>query len=310
MNLITTATLPDHVQETVTLQGRCLNARHRRSQHDRAFYELHFADSHGSAVVQIWSGNMLYDKFREIDWEELPPIELVGRVIQLDHCLRVKAEEISVVSDSHICNGAQLIPSAWVPLAAREAHAWLVQFIDTMQSPSLRTFMTGLLLDSSIGIPFIRSRASVNNHHNYPGGLLVHSVQMARMIEALAHILGLSEEERLIAQIGALLHDLGKIHTVGAKSPRPMSPSHFRHESQTLLLVAKHLNDLHQHAPREAMLLNHVLDRLASSRSSMDSKFIGEDLIRHADYLSAANHASKSMVDVMKANINWLKKYK
>jgi HD-GYP domain-containing protein (c-di-GMP phosphodiesterase class II) len=237
MNLITTATLPDHVQETVTLQGRCLNARHRRSQHDRAFYELHFADSHGSAVVQIWSGNMLYDKFREIDWEELPPIELVGRVIQLDHCLRVKAEEISVVSDSHICNGAQLIPSAWVPLAAREAHAWLVQFIDTMQSPSLRTFMTGLLLDSAIGIPFIRSRASVKNHHNYPGGLLVHSVQMARMIEAMAKILGRNKDEILIAQVGALLHDLGKVRTVGRQNPRPISPRLFRHESQTLLLV-------------------------------------------------------------------------
>ena len=301
MNLITTATLPDHVQETVTLQGRCLHARHRSSQHDRAFYELQFVDSHGSAVVQIWSGNMLYDKFREIDWEELPPIELVGRVIQLNHCLRVKAEEISVVSGSYICNGAQLIPTFWVPLAAREAHAWLVQFIDTMQSPSLRTFMTGLLLDSSIGIPFIRSRASVNNHHNYPGGLLVHSVQMARMIEAMASVLGLTYEEQLIAQIGALLHDLGKIQTVGQKNPRPLSPRLFRHESQTLILVAKHLNELQKQAPHEAMLLMHLLSRLASSKSSMDSQFIGEDLVRHADYLSAANHANKGMNDVLRA---------
>lgn len=301
MNLITTATLPDHVQETVTLQGRCLYARHRHSQHDRAFYELQFADSHGSAVVQIWSGNMLYDKFREIDWEELPPIELVGRVIQLNHCLRVKAEEISVVSGSHICNGAQLIPTIWVPLAAREAHGWLVEFIDTMQSPSLRSFLTSLLLDSAIGIPFIRSRASVNNHHNYPGGLLVHSVQMARMIEAMASVLGLTYEEQLIAQIGALLHDLGKIQTVGQKSPRPLSPRLFRHESQTLILVAKHLNELQQHAPHEAMLLMHLLGRLASSKSSMDSQFIGEDLVRYADYLSAANHANKGMNDVLRA---------
>ena len=69
MNLITTATLPDHVQETVTLQGRCLHARHRRSQHDRAFYELQFADRHGSAIVQSWSGDMLYDRFRDIACE-------------------------------------------------------------------------------------------------------------------------------------------------------------------------------------------------------------------------------------------------
>lgn len=301
MKLITTAALSSHVRETIMLQGRCLHAKHRRSQHNRAFYELLLADSDGSAIVQIWSGNTLYDRFRDIEWEALPPIELVGRVIQLNHCLRVKAEEISVVSGNHVCNGAQLIPAIWVPQAARDAHTWLVHFIDTMRPNHLRSFLTGLLLDSAIGIPFIQSRASVNYHHNYPGGLLVHSVQMAQMIDALAHILGRSEEERLIAQIGALLHDLGKIHTVGAISPRPLSPSHFRHESQTLLLVAKHLNELHQHEPRMAMLLNHVLDRLASSKSSLDSKFIGEDLIRHADYLSAANQARKGMCDVLKA---------
>lgn len=301
MKFITTAALSSHVRETVMLQGRCMMAKHRRSQHDRPYYELLLADSDGSAIVQIWSGNTLYDRFCDIEWETLPPIELVGRVIQLNHCLRVKAEEMSVFSGNHVCNEAQLVPAFWIPVAARDAHEWLVHFIDTMRSNSLRSFLTGLLLDPAIGIPFVKSRASVNNHHNYKGGLLVHSVQMAQMIEALAHILGRSEEECLIAQIGALLHDLGKIHTVGSCSPRPLSPSHFRHESQTLLLVAKHLNELHQHEPRMAMLLNHVLDRLASAKSSIESKFIGEDLIRHADYLSAANQARKGMLDVLKA---------
>jgi hypothetical protein len=73
----------------------------------------------------------------------------------------------------------------------------------------------------------------------------------------------------------------------------------FRHEAQSLLLIGPHLSKLNIEHPMLGWALTHMLDRLASAKSSIDSHFIGEDLIRHADYLSAANSVGKSLEDLV-----------
>ena len=299
MNLVTTHTLAKYVGQDVVLQCRLMGIHHRTSQYGKPYLQLKVSDGQGNAKALIWSGDPLYHQIEKLEGGQMPPVEIVGRVMQLDQHTFLKAQELSLVSAKHIVNGAQVLPRMMVPLLAHDAHQWLVTFIEKMPSESLRTFLTGIFLDPAIGFRFIRCRASENNHHRYPGGLLVHCVQMAKIIEGIGQELELTQSEILISQVGAILHDLGKIQTVGDKNPRPMPPRLFRHEVQSLILVAPHLKQLADVSPEESWLLTHILDRLISSKSSLDSHFIGEDLIRHADYLSAANQASKSLNDFM-----------
>src|SRR3546814_3404361 len=50
--------------------------------------------------------------------------------------------------------------------------------------------------------------ASAKHHHARPGGLAVHSLEVA---EDLAGHIGLSDTERDLGVAGALLHDIGKV---------------------------------------------------------------------------------------------------
>jgi len=295
MILATTQTLSSHIESSVKLQCQLTGLQHRTSQFGKPYLHLKILDSYGDTTAVVWSGNQLFNDVEKLDFKQLPTVELVGQVVQLDQYVFLKAQSVVPIFASLTGLG----PTVTVPLAAQEAYEWLMSFIDRMPSESLRELLTGMLLDPQIGCRFIHSRASDENHHCYQGGLLVHCVQIAKIVEALGRELALSQSDILITQVGALLHDLGKINTVGYSNPRPMPPKLFRHEVQSLLLIAPHLNRLADVAPAEAWAITHILDRLISSKSSFDSKFIGEDLIRYADYLSAANQVGKSLKDFM-----------
>lgn len=295
MILVTTQTLSNHIENSVTLQCQLTGLQHRLSQNDKPYLHLKVLDSYGGSTAVVWSGNQLFNDVKKMDVKQQPLVELMGRVVQLDRHVFLKAQSVVPLSASL----TDLTPAITVPLAAQEAYEWLMSFIDHMPSDTLREFLMGVLLDPQIGSRFIRSRASASNHHNYQGGLLVHCVQLAKIIKVVGKELALSQDDILITQIGALLHDLGKINTVGYSNPRPMPPQLFRHEVQSLCLISPHLNRLAEVAPAEAWAITHILDRLISSKNSFGSKFIGEDLIRYADYLSAANQVGKSLKDFM-----------
>ncbi len=299
MILANTMSLNAHIGQDICLQCRLSQQESLVSQYGKPYFRLKFEDSYGKSYGLIWPNNELYQHIHSLDPQQLPPIEVSGRVAQLNHYIYIKVADLSLMTDQHVVNGAQVLPKMLVPFLAHEAHAWLVNFISTLSSDALRTFMTSMLLDPKIGLNYFRARASVSNHHNHQGGLLTHSVEVARLVASMGREICLNQLDLELSQVGALLHDLGKILVVGERNPRPLPWKLFRHEAQSLLLIGPHLSKLNIEHPMLGWALTHMLDRLASAKSSIDSHFIGEDLIRHADYLSAANSVGKSLEDLV-----------
>ena len=109
------------------------------------------------------------------------------------------------------------------------------------------------------------------------------------------------ESELFIAltQVGALLHDLGKIDTVGEKNPRPMNPSLYQHEIQTVHLLAPHISRLIADARIEGMVISHLIGRLASTKHYREQSMI-EELVRFADQASAGHQQKQSLEQLIK----------
>lgn len=295
-----TNSIAKHINTDVILQARVLNIQKMRSQHNGDYYQLRLADWFGETIGYAWSGCTAFDLIETIDAQDMPCIEVSGRVNRLNQQSSIRITSLYLINAAHTQNGALLIPRAATPKAAINAMSWLVQFMDAMDNDALRDFLSSILLDPDIGIPFVKSRASDNNHHAYPGGLLVHSVEVARLVEINGHQLGLSDDEILITQVAALIHDLGKVNTVGGSNPRPMPTKLFRHEVQTIHLISPYLQKLNQTAPVQVWILTHLLDRFIGSKGTYHSQFIGEDLVHYADCLSAANGVRKGLSDFIK----------
>ena len=109
----------------------------------------------------------------------------------------------------------------FLPRSARPAElldAELAALIDSVGDEPLRRLLRALLApETEVGRGFRLAPAAKQNHHAYLGGLIEHTISVTRVCDLLAaHYGGAIDRDLLIAS--ALLHDVGKIREIGARS--------------------------------------------------------------------------------------------
>ncbi len=90
-----------------------------------------------------------------------------------------------------------------------EMLAELRQLISSLAEP-WQGLVTQLLLDDAFLPKFAETPAAKGMHHAYIGGLLEHTVSMAKLADMLAAHYPIVDRDLLLA--GTLLHDMGKVH--------------------------------------------------------------------------------------------------
>lgn len=81
-------------------------------------------------------------------------------------------------------------------------------FIERVESKHLRVLLDAFFDDGSFVEQFVMAPAAVQVHHAYLGGLLEHTVLMARLADRIPEVY--SEVDRDLLMAGILLHDVGK----------------------------------------------------------------------------------------------------
>lgn len=93
---------------------------------------------------------------------------------------------------------------------------YLEQTINEIKNPEYKTILKHIFGDEKIYNKFIKAPAAKKHHHNYIGGLLVHTNEVAAICKTIADIYEDIDKDLLIT--GALLHDIGKIYTYDYES--------------------------------------------------------------------------------------------
>jgi 3'-5' exoribonuclease len=96
--------------------------------------------------------------------------------------------------------------------------------------PALKQFITQVLGNDGIAFPFISCPASLNHHHNYPGGLLKHSLESFAIIEPQRNF---SRESYELGLVATLFHDIGKIQTLTPQMTRTSLGTREGHDKLT-----------------------------------------------------------------------------
>lgn len=86
------------------------------------------------------------------------------------------------------------------------------EVMNHIQTPELRRFMSQVFSIPKVFRCFWTCPASQKHHHNYVGGLAVHSMEVAESVMSNPHLVGM---ERDLAIAYATLHDVGKIWCYG-----------------------------------------------------------------------------------------------
>jgi len=121
----------------------------------------------------------------------------------------------------------------------------------------LKLFIRDVLSDPLIAQPFFMLPASHDYHHDYPGGLAVHSIEAANI--ALSAIPMGSDVEVSLTLTAALFHDIGKTRTLNSAGRKTVIGRVIRHEQLNLECLAKPMQLLEKTWPDGATALRFLL---------------------------------------------------
>ncbi|TMM47055.1 HD domain-containing protein [Colwellia ponticola] len=127
--------------------------------------------------------------------------------------------------------------------------------VESIENNALKEFIAEVLMPSNVCVPFIQAPASLNYHHNYPGGLLAHSIEVAQIV---SNIPWQESNSRDLAITAALLHDIGKVKTLTANMRRTPIGHWVDHDALTLEICSKALATLERLDENSATLLRHI----------------------------------------------------
>lgn len=270
----------------------------RRSQYGEQFVMCRLEDSTDHLDVYVWAESGLIEQTRLLFTPV--PVHATVYIRRLGTLVIGDLRAIHQISEPEIDNAARLLSVSECPTAAQPALQALARVVADLAPDALRRFVHRVLLDPRVADSILTCRASQRHHHAEPGGLLQHSVEVMQLCHAIGHG-RLSAMELAITQVAALLHDIGKIRTVGAHHVRPVHYKLVRHETQTNRMLDGHLEWLRARAPHIAAGLDYTLDFLAQPRAERGhARFIGADMVAYADRISAGLANDKRLVGLLR----------
>ena len=267
------------------------HSEERIGQSGKRYRKLVLDDSTGRVQGFIWPESQPY-----VANTAHPCLVTVSASVQIfnnEHQLRVEA--LAPASAELITRATDFFSHQHCPSAALPGLTRLAQLENELPEP-LSGFLRNVLLDPELGFPFLRCRASVKHHHSAVGGLLMHSTEMLQVAADLTRkTIPNDEWSPFVAQLSYLLHDMGKIRSVGELS-RSAYGLVVRHEQLTHELLAPHLRWLERRDPRLANALRYVICYLATPAKGRGvADYVVAEIVEMLDQLSAASHNQRDI---------------
>lgn len=172
------------------------------------YIRLRLSDKSSSFNANIWkNAKNLAELFKEGDI-----VKVKGIVIKYKDQMQLTINGIKKASDTEY-DLSDYIASTQRDVT--ELSDQLYKYIDDLKDDYLKELMLSIFDDKEFFNLFAKSPAAKTWHHNYVGGLLEHSVFVAKICDFSSHMYPV---DRDLLICGALLHDIGKVYEYNMKS--------------------------------------------------------------------------------------------
>jgi len=192
----------------------CLSRTLARGRGERPYLVATLSDSRRIVDARLWEkAEEAIAKFENGDL-----VKVQGVVVAYQGRLQLHLGRIERASDP------ALAPRDFLPRGPCDPEALWQQLRELVQSvtqPSLYALLKAMLDDPDIAEAFRRCPGGKSIHHAYVGGLLEHTLSVARLVDhACAHYTKLFPGflDRDLALAAALLHDIGKTRELAYES--------------------------------------------------------------------------------------------
>jgi 3'-5' exoribonuclease len=161
----------------------------------------------------------LMDKSGEVDGKVWDNVDLIASGFEKDDFITIRAKATVylgklqlVIADLKKVPDEEVALADFLPEAARaidDMVTELASLLDTITDSHLKRLLAAFFDDSELMALYKTAPAAKGMHHVYLGGLLEHSLAVAKLVDRIVPLYEGVNRDLLIA--GALLHDVGKV---------------------------------------------------------------------------------------------------
>lgn len=172
------------------------------SQKGAPYLNLKLKDRTGEVDAKVWDNAPQWDPvFGKGDI-----VHCQARAVSYKNALQLSILEIRPLK------AGDVDPADFFPCARRDPEAMFAELeglVASVAAPHLKALLAAFFADAEVVKAFKRAPAAKGFHHVYIGGLLEHTLSVARLLDvASRHYEGV-DRDLLLA--GGILHDIGKI---------------------------------------------------------------------------------------------------
>lgn len=274
----------------------------RAARNGTPFLTLKLVDKSGRISGRIWER-------AEACFEAIVPQTVVfvrGRSDVYRDELQLQIQEVSAVPVEAID------PADFLPVCDRRREELLQdlgEIIQTVKKGPLRRLLTSIQNDAALMDRFAIAPAAKSMHHAYLGGLLEHSLAVAKLVSQLAAFYPNLNRDLLLA--GALIHDIGKIEefvydlTIDYSTVGRL----IGHMVLGVQILEEKVRSLRNFPVADALLLKHLIlsHHGDTALGAVKLPMTQEALVLHfADDLDAKmNHLTRILGDLKDGDATW-----
>lgn len=169
------------------------------------FLKLELGYQHGRIWANIWENT---DKFLT-EYKAGDIVKIQGRIEEYRTITQINIKKMRKSDESDDVHPEDFLPV--YPGDRKELSKRLKNLIKNIKNKHIKDLCASILLEGDFSERYSRAPAGKLWHHGYVGGLLEHSLTVARICDSLADIY--PQVNRDLLNAGALLHDIGKVET-------------------------------------------------------------------------------------------------
>lgn len=189
--------------ENVSEVYLCKNKIVGKTKSGKSYYSLLLQDKTGSIDAKIWELNNGIGHFDSMNY-----VRVDGQITTFNNALQLNVKKIRIADEG------EYVQDDYMPCTKKdvdEMFSDLLKLVDSLEHPYYKTLLKSFFVDDKeTAAEFKRHSAAKTIHHGYIGGLLEHSLAVAKMCDYYTTYYKRLNRDLLIT--AALLHDIGKIY--------------------------------------------------------------------------------------------------
>ncbi|MCD6146794.1 MAG: HD domain-containing protein [Thermoplasmata archaeon] len=181
--------------------------KYKNKSKEGEWFELRLTDKTGEITAKYWGDDVIYTNklYKSVDKGDV--IFLRGRAVAYGDGIEIVIEKEGVRK----CSPDEYDATDFVEVCSKDINEMMSQLMGIIESTEepYKSLLLSFFKDEDFAEKFRRAPAAMHRHHSYIGGLLEHTLNVARICQRVYELHNELDYSLLVT--GAILHDIGKI---------------------------------------------------------------------------------------------------